>query len=896
MIDPQKTLEIDQLKQEKRWTQLDRLYANLAECAENLEQRLFLDWERATLLATELNDPAGAIKVLENAVNLGGPLEVMAPQIEAIRTAAIDNHKAQIQAQDTYQKLLHKSPLSRITVDLKSWLKFTEEYLKQLSVNDSMTELDDSVLDSIDIVSEEFVSEEHLSAQATFVDPIIPHPDHAELDSHSHQQIKTTAAIVSPHGLQRFTDDFAQKHPLNFMKELPLAVKRQTISIQDEDRLEALLWKTATISGQWRLWTQSYEQSFLSGQDIQGKHADRTYKLASILEVELKDFERAIELYSLVLKHEAQHDEAFDRLRTLLKTTEHWDLLGKLLLDFSKSSIKRWSLEDRFDMCLEAGDYYFQHLNNSAKAITAWFQALELNPESKQIFVRLVEIYQKNNKWDACIKVLRKLATLEEDQTKAAFHLYSVGLMQKDHLKDHYLAVRSFDEALDLDPKFMKAFQAIDDTLDSEEQNIGVIERRDRYYRKMLIRAVNHELDESMIAELALQVGKLNGSILGRWQEALQAYELVLDYEPMRDEAHLGLIEAHAQISGPLESMQTAFTWVRRRPQQAIAYLALFERAMQAQQWDQAWCTAIALDVIGHTNHDVQRHLDAGKELLGSQLHKVINTNEWSLLEWSGFEWGGNGDEWGSLLALLGQEFLSLDAKSARTLGLNIKRDLVPSDESSIVGRVAHYICKHLNLTRPMIWLNSPNDGRLITPVCLSEGYFGLALNKEVCSKLSIEELACTLTVGLMLTQANSIFALLPNRNDLLCDLQHALIQTGFKRDFQPTKLMDSATVNTKRSQKIQRLINSIAQENGTELRRICQDLSSIESWLVAVEQTTFRASLLIGADPRLVQLLMKGLKNISLDQEAERRYKLLLYSVSPPYLKLRSQLQLAWV
>ena len=74
-------------------------------------------------------------------------------------------------------------------------------------------------------------------------------------------------------------------------------------------------------------------------------------------------------------------------------------------------------------------------------------QALELNPDSKQIFVRLVEIYQKNNKWDASIKVLRKLATLEADQTKAAFHMYSVGLIQKDHLKDHYLAV-SFDEAL----------------------------------------------------------------------------------------------------------------------------------------------------------------------------------------------------------------------------------------------------------------------------------------------------------------------------------------------------------------------------------------------------------------------------------------------------------------
>ena len=40
-----------------------------------------------------------------------------------------------------------------------------------------------------------------------------------------------------------------------------------------------------------------------------------------------------------------------------------------------------------------------RHLKNYAKAITAWFQALEVNPESnQQIFVRLVEVYQKSPK------------------------------------------------------------------------------------------------------------------------------------------------------------------------------------------------------------------------------------------------------------------------------------------------------------------------------------------------------------------------------------------------------------------------------------------------------------------------------------------------------------------
>ena len=191
MIDAQKAEEINQLKQEKQWTRLDQLYANLAEAALDFEQRLFLDWERATLLATELNDPAGAINVLENAVHLGGPLEVIAPQIEAIRTAAPDNHKAQLQAQNTYQQLLQASQLSRMTVDLKAWLKQTESRLEDLLDGESTMELDDSVLDSVDIVSEEFVNADLLSAQATTVDPSKPH--------HNHSHEKCSSATSKTH-------------------------------------------------------------------------------------------------------------------------------------------------------------------------------------------------------------------------------------------------------------------------------------------------------------------------------------------------------------------------------------------------------------------------------------------------------------------------------------------------------------------------------------------------------------------------------------------------------------------------------------------------------------------------------------------------------------------------
>jgi golgin subfamily B member 1 len=870
VINEQFTQEINRLKNEQRWDELNDFYTQLSEGASTLEQRLFFDWERATLLATELNRPSGAMHVLKKAAVAGGPLEVIAPQIEAIRIAASDNMKVLFAAQQSYQTLLRHAPLSRVSVEIQKWLRDVTEIIETQShvhTDQSDDELDESILDSVDIIEEELVLQPHLSPQETAIG----------FQSGSDKL------------MAQLTAELASSKPLKFMHDLKEYVRTKPLNPVQKELIEPLLWRAATEGGEWRLWVQLYEQCILN-LSSETPSPDRTFKLASILEIQLKDYDRAVELYSLTLHNEPKHDEAFDRLRSLLKTTQKWDLLGKLLLEFAKISVGKWSIEDRFEMCLEAGDCYIQQLKNSAKAITAWFQGLELNPESKQIFVRLVEVYQKNQKWAACIKVLRKLSILETDQTKASFHLYNIGLIQRDHLRDNYLAVRSFDEALDLDPSFMKAFQAIDDTLDAETQDLGVTERRDRYYRKMLIRAVEHQFESSMIAELALQVGKINGSILAKWEEAKRAYELVLDYEPMRDEAHLGLVEVTAQLEGVLASIQSAFVWVRRSPQQPLAYLALFERSMQAQSWDQAWCAAITLAALEHTTPDVNRHLEAGRELLGSQLERVIHPSEWRLLEWAEFEWKGPGDEWGSILSILGGRLVTLCANPPRAYGINLKRDLVLGDDSTMVARVVHYICQYLNITQPLIWLNKPTNGALITPVYLSEGRFGIALNREVCGQLSVEELACTLTVSLILSQPNTMLALHPNRDQILNELQIALSSQGWINKGEQKK-----PSNPKRVQAMQTMLKTLSPQDINELRGLCQQVGSVDRWVLALEQTAYRASLLICSDPRLIQMLMNALGVISSDQESERRYKLLLYSVSPPYLKLREQLNLAW-
>jgi tetratricopeptide (TPR) repeat protein len=863
VTEEQMTLEIERLRQAQNWRALNDLYLQASQQSTILEQRLFFDWERATLLATELQDPVGAISVLAEAEKAGGPLDVIAPQIEAIRAELTQVAKVQHQTREIYTDWLKRHPQHPVCVQIKGWLQQTPAPTRIPTPPNRSIPRPSKIQSDTTRPSHSSLTHaprSTLQSQKTPVEPLDP-------------RLMLWAQLTS-------SDEHHDALPwINKLKEL---IALSPLSADEQTQLEPLLWQAAHQSKQWRLWVHIFERNFVHVPNINAPNIHRQFQLASIMEIELKEIENASRLYQSVLEQDPTHDEAFDRLRELLRVQRRWDDLCQILLNFASHSADVREDTDRFEMCVEAGDCYVQHLENYAKAISAWFQALEIHSESKQVFVRLLEVYNKAQKWTASIKVLRKLSDLEEDHTKAAFHLYRIGEIQRDHLQDRYLAVRSFDEALDRDPHFMKAFQAIDDTLGDQVGDINIIERRDRYYRKMLIRAVDHQLDPSMIAELGLQVGTLNGGPLAQWTEAERAYELVLEYEPLRDEAHLGLVEVSTQLEGPLAGAERAFTWIRRLPSQPLAYLSFFERSMQAQQWDNAWCAALALEVLDHPHPDVKRHLQVGKELLGVCLGRVLKPREWKLLEWGQFEWEGAGDEWGSLISQLTPLLSKFVEHTPRSLNLHPKKDLISDHESTIIGRVTSYICGCLNFTVPRLWLCDPPEGWIIAPICI-QGEVGLGISRTIVEQLSIEELACSLAFGITITQPNSWLVGMLDKRSVLHDLNLIL-----KQDAVSGGLSDLGA-------RLQIELNRLPASQQSAHRALINKAHDLDEWLVAIEQTAYRAALLICGDIRLIHLLLQGSPALSSDPRDECLYKLLLFSVSPHYLTLRKQLQVGW-
>src|SRR5690606_34131392 len=102
---------------------------------------------------------------------------------------------------------------------------------------------------------------------------------------------------------------------------------------------------------------------------------------------------------------------------------------------------------------------------NPVKAIEALEEALELKPEDHVLLHKLLQLYQLASDWQKMIDTLQAIADLEEKPELRARYLYTQAQIYRDKLEDHDRAVELFNEALDLNPSYLEAFERINKVL-----------------------------------------------------------------------------------------------------------------------------------------------------------------------------------------------------------------------------------------------------------------------------------------------------------------------------------------------------------------------------------------------------------------------------------------------
>ncbi|MEO7094297.1 MAG: hypothetical protein ABI175_13660, partial [Polyangiales bacterium] len=238
----------------------------------------------------------------------------------------------------------------------------------------------------------------------------------------------------------------------------------------------------------------------------------------------------------------------------------------------------------------EIGDIWAEQDKNLAKAIEALEEALELQPENHILLHKLLQHYQGVSSWTKMIETVERIANLETNAERKSKYFYTMAQLYRDKENDQEKAVEYFNFALDNDPTFLKAFEAINKILTTERNWKGL----ERAYRKMLHRATGKNQTDLEFS-LWHGLGLIYRDRLGQPDAGVEAFRMSSRLKPddVQERQILAeLYERNNQIDLAVKELQDVLA---RDPMRVDPYQALYKLFMKAGLFDRAWCIAAAL-------------------------------------------------------------------------------------------------------------------------------------------------------------------------------------------------------------------------------------------------------------------------------------------------------------
>ena len=159
-------------------------------------------------------------------------------------------------------------------------------------------------------------------------------------------------------------------------------------------------------------------------------------------------------------------------------------------------SIQAWTLkrqladtvgdeQERFRLLLETADGFANQAKRPDLAVEAYEKARGLRPKDHALLHKLVAQYQAVENWPKVVEVLRAIVDSDQDAARKAKVVMTMGQIAHGKLGNQMAAVALYDEALDLDPARLDAFERVTRVLTERSDWSGL----EGAYQRMLARA-----------------------------------------------------------------------------------------------------------------------------------------------------------------------------------------------------------------------------------------------------------------------------------------------------------------------------------------------------------------------------------------------------------------------
>lgn len=615
------------------------------------------------------------------------------------------------------------------------------------------------------------------------------------------------------------------------------------------------------------------------------ERADVYYKLGAIKH-EQGQAKQAINNFEKALGVDAAHRPTLEALVNIYAELKDWKQVVAYKRQILDSLVDG---EERFKLLLEIGDIWNDQDRNPGRAIEALEEAKDLQPENRPLLNKMLSLYEATQSWGRMIDTLQAIADMEKDPNRKSKFIFTMAQLYRDKEQDQERAVELFNEALDLNPQYLEAFERINKILTNQKDWKAL----ERAFRKMLRRlstanSENKELEFNLWHNLGL----IYRDRLGDVNSAIEAFKMATRYKPDEVVERQILAELYENTDQLEAAIGEHSSVLQRDPLHVDPYRALYKLALKMHDYDRAWCMCSALTFLKKADEEEQRFFEDYRPRGMIQVKSRLDNEQWvkNLFHKDENIFIGKIFEMVTPAAIVAKTNRLAKDKQLPVLDRRFKQD--PATSTVTFAKTFGWAGQVLGVQLPELYVRNDVPGAL---VAVASRPPASVAGQSVLTGYKPEEL--TFIVGKHLSYYRGehyIKNLFPTLTELKVVFYSAIkiIQPEFAVPAEMAQAVTAtATEFAKYMQPVERdslrLVVQKFIEDGAK--------ADLKRWMQAVDVTSARAGLLLCADLEIAKKIIAAEPQLPGDLSPPEKLKeLMVFSVSEQYLALRKALGIA--
>jgi tetratricopeptide (TPR) repeat protein len=257
-------------------------------------------------------------------------------------------------------------------------------------------------------------------------------------------------------------------------------------------------------------------------------------KMATIWEENFAKPDRAAEVLEKILLIDDRNAKAYRDLERLYRQERKWE---SLVDTYRKHILVATDGKERIDLYGKMGQVYEQELRDLDRAIDAYNDVLNVEPDHVDALAGLARLYEETEQWERAVEVERSLIRVSNDPRQKVDLNYRLGKIFDEQMQDPEPAQEYLVEALSQDPAHVPAMMSL----------LGIYKRRGDWLKaaQLMVRAEAATINPLEKTRLLYEAAKIFQEKLSDESQATDLYARVLALDPEHVEAAEPLSELY---------------------------------------------------------------------------------------------------------------------------------------------------------------------------------------------------------------------------------------------------------------------------------------------------------------------------------------------------------------